>query len=41
MLCSVGADYVIHYVSPSSLDILGRDPGEMIGKDFDDVVQNS
>jgi diguanylate cyclase (GGDEF)-like protein/PAS domain S-box-containing protein len=38
MLCSVGADYVIHYVSPSSLDILGRDPGEMIGKDFHEFV---
>jgi len=40
MLCSVSADYVIHYVSPSSLDILGLDPGEMIGKDFEIGLAN-
>lgn len=38
ILCSVGADHAIRYVSPSALDILGRDPGEMIGKDFDEFV---
>jgi diguanylate cyclase (GGDEF)-like protein/PAS domain S-box-containing protein len=38
ILCSVGADHVIRYVSPSALDILNWDPGEMIGKDFDEFV---
>jgi diguanylate cyclase (GGDEF)-like protein/PAS domain S-box-containing protein len=38
ILCSVGADHVIHYVSPSCLDILGWKPVEMIGKDFGDFV---
>jgi diguanylate cyclase (GGDEF)-like protein/PAS domain S-box-containing protein len=38
ILCSVGADHVIHYVSPSSLEILGRAPGEMISRDFDEFV---
>jgi diguanylate cyclase (GGDEF)-like protein/PAS domain S-box-containing protein len=38
ILCNVGADHVIHYVSPSSLRILGLKPEEMIGKDFDDFV---
>ncbi len=38
ILCCVGADHVIRYVSPSSLEILGRDPGEMIGRDFDEFV---
>ena len=38
ILCSVGADHVIHYVSPSCLDILGWKPVEMIGKDFAEFV---
>jgi diguanylate cyclase (GGDEF)-like protein/PAS domain S-box-containing protein len=38
ILCSVGADHAIRYVSPSALDILNRDPGEMIGRDFDELV---
>ncbi len=38
ILCSVGADHVIRYASPSAFDILGRDPGEMIGMDFDAFV---
>jgi len=38
ILCSVGANHVIRYVSPSALDILGRDPGEMIGRDFYEFV---
>jgi diguanylate cyclase (GGDEF)-like protein/PAS domain S-box-containing protein len=38
ILCSVGADHVIRYVSPSSLEILGRAPGEMVGRDFDAFV---
>ena len=38
ILCSVGADHVIHYASPSSLHILGWKPEEMIGKDFGDFV---
>ncbi len=38
ILCCVGADHVIRYASPSSLEILGRDPGEMIGRDFDEFV---
>ena len=38
ILCSVGADHRIRYVSPSAIDILNRDPGEMIGKDFDVFV---
>jgi diguanylate cyclase (GGDEF)-like protein/PAS domain S-box-containing protein len=38
ILCSVGADHAIRYVSPSSLEILGRDPSEMIGRDFDEFV---
>jgi diguanylate cyclase (GGDEF)-like protein/PAS domain S-box-containing protein len=38
ILCSVGADHAIRYVSPSALDTLNWDPGEMIGKDFDEFV---
>jgi diguanylate cyclase (GGDEF)-like protein/PAS domain S-box-containing protein len=38
ILCSVGADQVIHYVSPSSLHILGWKPEEMTGKNFGDFV---
>jgi diguanylate cyclase (GGDEF)-like protein/PAS domain S-box-containing protein len=34
VLCSIGADHVIHYVSPSCLEILGWDPAEMIAKDL-------
>ncbi len=38
ILCSVGADRVIRYVSPASFDILGRQPEEMVGKAFADFV---
>jgi PAS domain S-box-containing protein len=38
ILCSVGADHVIHYASPSSLRILGWKPEAMMGKDFGDFV---
>jgi diguanylate cyclase (GGDEF)-like protein/PAS domain S-box-containing protein len=38
ILCSVGADHMIHYASPSSLHILGWKPEEMTGKDFGDFV---
>jgi diguanylate cyclase (GGDEF)-like protein/PAS domain S-box-containing protein len=38
ILCSVGADHVIHYVSPSSLRILGWKPEEIIGRDFGDFI---
>lgn len=34
MLCHVDADRVIRYISPSSLDILGWTPQEMIGREF-------
>ncbi len=38
IICSVGLDHVIHYVSPSSVHILGWKPEEMIGLVFDDLV---
>ena len=38
IICSVGLDHVIHYVSPSSSQILGWKPEEMIGMVFDDLV---
>jgi diguanylate cyclase (GGDEF)-like protein/PAS domain S-box-containing protein len=38
IICSVGLDHVIHYVSPSSFRILGWKPEEMVGKVFDDFV---
>jgi diguanylate cyclase (GGDEF)-like protein/PAS domain S-box-containing protein len=38
ILCSVDADHVIRYVSPSSFEILGRKPGEMISRDFGEFV---
>ncbi|MDT8067833.1 MAG: PAS domain-containing protein [Terriglobia bacterium] len=34
ILCSVGLDHVIHYISPSCLEILGWQPAEMIGKNL-------
>ena len=34
ILCSVGADHVIRYISPSCFEILGWQPAEMIAKDL-------
>lgn len=38
ILCSFGADHAIRYISPSAFEILGREPVEMIGRDFDEFV---
>ncbi len=38
IICSVGLDHVIHYVSPSSVHILGWEPEEMTGRVFDEFV---
>ncbi len=38
IICSVGLDHVIYYVSPSSFQVLGWMPEEMVGKVFDDLV---
>ncbi len=34
ILCSVGPDHVIHYISPSCFEILGWQPVEMIARDL-------
>lgn len=34
ILCSVGADHMIRYISPSCFEILGWQPAEMIAKDL-------
>jgi PAS domain S-box-containing protein len=38
VICRGGLDRVLHYVSPSSLLILGWEPREMIGRKIDDFV---
>jgi diguanylate cyclase (GGDEF)-like protein/PAS domain S-box-containing protein len=38
IICSIGTDHVIHYVSPSVMELLGWMPEEMIGKIFNSFV---